>query len=363
MSDAEDLRQSREKLALAMTAGKSGTFDWNIRRNVNVWSPEIEELYGVRPGELGGTFEAWEKLVIPEDLPEAKAAVEESLKTGELKGEWRVRRADDGSVRWLRARAKVFFDDDGRPTHLIGINVDITEQKEIREELARSNADLERFAYVASHDLQEPLRMVGSYVQLLAKRYRGKLDSDADEFIAYAVDGVKRMQQLINDLLLVSRVGTRGQPFREVAIDRALDEALENLAASVAESAATVTRDPLPTVHGDPAQIIQLLQNLLGNAIKFRTKEAPRIHVGARLADGMWLISVRDNGIGIDPKFHDRLFVIFQRLHSASEYPGTGIGLAVCKKIVERHGGKIWVESEAGKGSTFLFTLPRETGS
>ena len=227
-------------------------------------------------------------------------------------------------------------------------------------ELGRSNADLQQFAYVASHDLQEPLRMVSSYTQLIARRYKGKLDADADEFIAFAVDGANRMQRLILDLLAYSRVNTAGRQFEPTAMETVLKAALNNLTNAVKESQAIITHDPLPAVMGDDKQLAQLFQNLLSNAVKFGGAQPPRIHISAKQADGEWLFSVRDHGIGIDPQYADRIFVIFQRLHTREEYPGTGIGLAICKKIIERHGGRMWVESELGKGATFYFTLRDE---
>jgi two-component system sensor histidine kinase/response regulator len=236
---------------------------------------------------------------------------------------------------------------------------EIAAREETQAALLRSNTELEQLAYVASHDMQEPLRMVASYLQLVAQRYRGQLDADADEFIGYAVDGAKRMQALINDLLAYSRVGTKARPFEPTDCARVVDTALSNLRVAIADSGATVTLGTLPTVMGDSMQLLQLFQNLIGNAMKFKRDEAVRLHIGAEPAGEFWRFSVSDNGIGIAAEYFERIFVLFQRLHGRGEYPGTGIGLAICKKIVERHGGSISVESQPDVGSTFHFTIPR----
>ena len=281
----------------------------------------------------------------------------------------------DGSVVWLAINGTPVFDGEGNFKGYRGTGTDITEPKQAEEKLealnARlirnaeklkaSNADLEQFAYVASHDLQEPLRMIASYCQLLQKRYGGKLDKTADEFIGFAVDGANRMQTLINDLLAYSRVGTSPAEPALVESADAYDTALLNLKAAIEESGANITCDPLPTVHADKTQLTQLFQNLIANAIKFRGKKSPKIHVSARQDRNAWIFSVRDDGIGIEPQYADRIFLIFQRLHGPGEYSGTGIGLAVCKKIIERHGGRIWVESVPGAGATFYFALPDRT--
>ncbi|PYS96092.1 MAG: hybrid sensor histidine kinase/response regulator [Acidobacteria bacterium] len=237
-------------------------------------------------------------------------------------------------------------------------NQRILEEK-VRE-LARANEDLEQFAYVASHDLQEPLRMVSSYMQLLSRRMQGRLDKDAEEFIEFARDGAARMRGLIEGLLDYSRAGTRARELEQVDCETVLEQVMIDLSAALQESGAEVTRDRLPTVPGNAIQIATLFQNLIGNAVKFRGAERPRVHVGVEAKDTEWLLMVRDNGIGIEPRHLERIFVIFQRLHTRDQYPGTGIGLAICKKIVERHGGRIWAESSPGRGTTFKFTLPRQ---
>ena len=224
-------------------------------------------------------------------------------------------------------------------------------------ELARSNEELRHFAYVASHDLQEPLRVVTGYLQLLERRYKQKLDADADKFIKFAVEGAAYMEQLINDLLAYSRVSSAAKPFQPTEMQAVLSKVLAILQHPIAESGAAITSEPLPAVTADETQMTQLLQNLIANAIKFRSERRPEIHVSARREDGRWTFAVRDNGIGIDQQYWDQIFVIFQRLHTRQKYPGTGIGLAICKKIVERHGGRIWLDSTPGQGSTFYFSI------
>ena len=284
------------------------------------------------------------------------------------------RRDPQGKIHYIGSSGQPVFDEAGDFKGYRGVGKDITARRlaeaELRDthdelgrraqDLARSNAELQQFAYVASHDLQEPLRMVSSYTQLLVRRYGGMFDADAKEFMDFIVDGATRMKQLIEDLLAYSRVGTRGHEFQPTDSGAMLEQALANLRASIESSGTQVTHDVLPTVIADDGQLVQLFQNLIGNAIKFKSDQPPRIHVGVKETKGEWIFSIRDNGIGIDPQYFERIFVLFQRLHSKAEYPGTGIGLAICKKIMDRHGGRIWVESRLGQGSIFYCTLPKQ---
>ena len=276
----------------------------------------------------------------------------------------------DGTVFWNEFYIAPVRDSQGTLTHFIGVQTDITRRKNQEVELARktealaqSNAELQQFAYVASHDLQEPLRMVASYTQLLRKRYQGKLDDDADEWIGYAVDGADRMQRLIRDLLEYSRVGSENQSFEITECERIWQHVMRNLSASIRDHHANVTHDPLPTIYANPTLLTQVFQNLIGNALKFQGSSPASIHVGATALSDGWEFFIRDNGIGVPPDQRDRIFAIFQRLHGRSEYPGTGIGLAICKRIVEKHDGTIWVDSEPGKGSTFYFTVKTSRGT
>lgn len=249
-----------------------------------------------------------------------------------------------------------------RTTQLAQTNEQLQQSNEqlaiLNQEFQRSNQELEQFAYVASHDLQEPLRAIAGYTQLLVNEYRDRLDETALEYADFVVDGAKRMQQLIQDLLAYSRVGTRGQEFTSTDCNAVLQQALQNLQVAIADNQATITAHPLPTVNGDRNQLVQLLQNLIGNAIKFHREEPPHVHIAAQQQDNDWLFQVQDNGIGIKPQYLERIFEVFKRLHTRREYPGTGIGLAICKKIATRHGGRIWATSELGVGTTFYFTIP-----
>lgn len=354
--------------------------DWYWEQDENLrftaMSRGVFDSVGVRPEEFIGKS----RLDIPligvskVELAAHKAALENRQPFHDFE----FGRMDaNGRIFYVSVSGQPVFDQRGNFRGYRGVGKDITRRKvaetALREandelarkaqELARSNADLEQFAYVASHDLQEPLRMISSYTQLLLRRYGDRFDANAKEFMDFIVDGATRMKQLIDDILAYSRIGMRGKEFRPTECESVLKKVLANLRAAIETCGATVTHDPLPTIKADEVQLVQLFQNVIGNALKFRGTETPRIHVGAQERPEAWVISVRDNGIGIDPQYFERIFMLFQRLHSKGEYPGTGIGLAICKKVVERHGGRIWVESQPGQGSTFCFSLPKTGGT
>jgi PAS domain S-box-containing protein len=337
----------------------------NRRGEIVLLNVQAEKQFGYRRDELVGQKmkniipEGFAERLIADGLRSAEDALAQQIGTGiELTG---LRR--DGSEFPIEIMLSPLESAEGTLVTAAIRDISVRKTAETHllnkvEELNRSNEELGQFAYIASHDLQEPLRMVASYTQLLSRRYKGKLDSDADEFIAFAVDGANRMQRLIQDLLAFSRVGTKGTELLDYSSEEALQQALINLRATIGDSGARVTHDPLPTVLADEMQLIQLFQNLVGNAIKYQSPGVPQIHVSAaRNVEKKWIFSVRDNGLGIDPQYFDKIFGMFQRLHKREEFAGTGIGLAICKKIVERHGGSISVESTPGQGSTFRFTL------
>jgi len=334
----------------------------NLSDTITYWNHGAERLYGWTDEEATGQdVHKFLQTEYPISLDDAMSTLN---RDGAWDGEL-IHTTRDNARIVVESHWTLYRDSEGRPSMIFEINNDITERKQMverlkqtLEELVRSNADLEQFAYVASHDLQEPLRAVVSYLQLFERRYKKQIDEKADKYITHAVSGGQRMQELINGLLAYSRIGTRGKTLEPIDSTLVVSNAVHNLHRIITENNAVVTHDPLPVVKVDDVQLLQVFQNLIGNAIKYRGTSVPTVHIGAHCTGDYWVFSVSDNGIGIDMQYADRIFIIFQRLHTRKKYEGVGMGLAVCKKIVERHGGKIWVESERGKGSTFYFTLP-----
>jgi PAS domain S-box-containing protein len=360
-----NLKESEERFRILVEEVKDyAIFMIDPNGYILSWNKGAEHIKGYSAAEIIGKH--FSIFYTPEELEknEPQYHLDMTRKLGRHKGEgWRKRK--NGKLFWAEISFTALYDSKGVLKGFAKVTRDNTARKlaeyalkEKGEELARSNSELEQFAYVASHDLQEPLRMVTSYVQLLAKRYKGKLDQDADEFIAFAVDGSNRMRTLINSLLEYSRVN-REKPFEMLNLDKLLVDMKQNLSNQIAENDVEIEVGELPVIFGDQVLISQLFQNLISNAIKFRSERKPKITIACKIKEKEYLFSVHDNGIGIQKEYSDKIFVIFQRLHSKEKYPGTGIGLAICKKIVERHGGKIWVESEPGEGSTFYFTIRR----
>ncbi len=362
---AQALRESEERFRLLFQQAAVGIKRLDLQERLLEVNDKVCEILGYSREELLPL--SLKDYTHPEDLPRERAQIARLLarEIPSYSVEKRCLRKD-GRVIWVRVTSSLPSGSD-RPTEWwISVVEDITHDKQAEQalkrtadELARSNQDLEQFAYVASHDLQEPLRMVAGYLQLLSERYRGQIDAKADKYIAYAVDGAARMSTLIRDLLAYSRVSTRAEQLSPTSSQDALDFALKNLRSAIGESGAVVTHDRLPVVRADKTQLTQVFQNLVGNALKFRDPgRPPRIHVAVREDQGRWLFSVSDNGMGFEQQYEEKMFVIFQRLHGRGNYPGTGIGLAICRRIIERHGGRIWARGEPGKGATFFFTLP-----
>lgn len=406
----EKLRRSQAFLAEAQKISHTGSWCWHIPSGTLLWSEEHNRVFGLDPkARITPTFDLFLQLVHSDDRLRVRQAIDEAIRKGSgFDCEYRIV-LPDGQVKYVQGVGKPIVKLSGDIDDYMGTTMDITARKQAEDalrqahdalekrvqertrelmesnqrleqeiverkrteavlawhsqELARSNAELEQLAYIASHDLQEPLRMVASYMQLVERRYKDRLDADGHEFIHYAVDGARRMQALIDDLLKYSRIGTRGKPMREVDCAAVVRTVMQSLRISIAETGARIAYASLPTVVGDEMQLTQLFQNLIANAIKFRRGCPPEIDIRADSEEGFWRISVRDNGIGINAEYFGRIFEMFQRLHGNKVYPGNGIGLTICRKIVERHGGRIWVESTPGKGTAFIFTLSKNAGS
>lgn len=360
--DITPLRRAEQQLRMMMEASPLGMFVSDAKGHCSFTNRAWQRIAGMSLEQSQGA--GWRLAIHPEDRKKVAAEWQAGIASDLPQvSEHRYQRPD-GTTVWVRGHAAPIHGE-GYTEGVVGTVEDITDKRELdlalasrTAELARSNEELERFAYVASHDLQEPLRMVTSYCQLLVRRHKAQLNAEAQEFLGFVVDGGQRAQALIGDLLSLARLNSQTRPMQQVALEAVLADVLRQLRLRVTETGATVTHDPLPVVPADARQMGQLFQNLISNALKFHGSETPAIHIGALEVNGFWRISVTDNGIGIESKFFERIFVIFQRLHLRTDYQGTGIGLAICKKVVERHGGRIGVESEAGKGSTFFFTIP-----
>lgn len=378
------MRQSKEFMELAVRGASLGIWVWNLKTGEVTWNDRCYELFGIPVGEPM-TFERFWGTVHPNDRERFQAALKASMEEGK---EFNVERQavwPDGSLHWIESLGRYLLDDDGSPLGLRGVVMDIEERKRLEEllvdrntvleacvdertaqlrrtneALERSNLQLQEFAFVAAHDLQSPLRSIAGFAQLLKKEYDGRFDLQADEWLNHLVRSAHRMRDIIHDILAYSRLESQGGAFGRTDFNEVFDAVKVALEEPIREAGALVTRTDLPTVRGDRSQLAQLLQNLVDNAIKYHGEEAPKVHVSAKREGQEWVISVRDNGIGIAEKHQDTIFEIFRRLHGQDKYPGTGIGLAICRRVVQRHGGRIWTESEPGVGSTFNFTLPVE---
>jgi two-component system, chemotaxis family, sensor kinase Cph1 len=361
-----DLLHTTEKLNFALESGNIGLWEWDLKTNVVNWDERTERIFGLDQGSFGRTYSAFENSIHDEDLLHFREAINQTLNFDyPFETVFRNKTIGDDS-KYITTKGHIYKDKSGIPVNLTGVCFDITSMKKgaekviikLNEELLRSNTDLQQFAYVASHDLQEPLRMISSFTQLLAQRYEGKLDKQAQEYIKFTVDGSKRMYALLNGLMEYSRVHTKGKEFIKVNMNKVIDKVKQNLSLKIAEKNGVIESEILPVINSDESQMIQLVQNLVENSLKF-SNNTPHITISSQSENNYWIFSVKDGGIGIESQYFERIFSIFQRLHLKEAYEGTGVGLAICKRIVERHGGKIWVESEPGKGSTFYFSIPK----
>ena len=370
----EKLKAAKDRYKMVAQATSDAIYEWDIKENVNHWGEGFETLFGHKwqAGKL--PVESWRENLHPDEKEDLLAAANEAFEKKQTSLSRVIRfRCADGSYKTVFDKQVILYNDQNEPVKIVGAMQDITDRKQketaiklLNEqlqqratELSVSNHELERFAYVASHDLQEPLRMVSSFLQLLQRKYKGQLDDSADQYIEFAVDGAERMKKLILDLLEYSRVGTNKDRFTETDAGEAIQTVLKNLTKAIAESGTIVTVSPMPVIRANKMQIVQLFQNLISNALKYNTSSAPQIEAGYEDLGDYWKFFVKDNGIGIEEKFFDKVFIIFQRLHNKSRFSGTGIGLAICKKIVEKHNGTIWIDSAPGIGSTFYFTIKK----
>lgn len=360
------LEESRRKLDLALKNGNIGIWEFDIISEVLFFDDRMKRMTGFTGDSFDGTLKGFLNRIVEEDVTHVKDAFRKSAGDAEsFEAIFRIK-CKDSALNHFMAKGMVYRDLEKNPK-ILGVCFDITMMKQdteqslfrLNEELTRSNRELEHFAYIASHDLQEPLRMISSFTQLLEKKYGNKLDPDGREYIKFAVDGSRRMYDLINDLLSFSRVTTKGKEFSRIEVNKILSEVEKNLKGLIEKRNVLIKVANMPSIYADKSQIVQLFQNLISNAIKFNTSK-PEIRIQYSQLDGYYLFKIKDNGIGIDPQYFDRIFQIFQRLHPADKFEGTGIGLAICRRIVERHNGKIWVESSPGKGTTFLFTIKRD---
>ncbi|MCU7492460.1 MAG: PAS domain S-box protein [Ignavibacteria bacterium] len=365
METERQFHESRKGLIEAQKLAHMGSFTFDASTGMLDWMDEVFNIFERDPEKGHPNFLDVLNYVHPDDREYVNACLDEAQKYKKtLYMEYRII-TDKGNIKYLRYIGNPIFDSDGNLVRRFGTVLDITESKtaELKlkttlRNLERSNRELEQFAYIASHDLQEPLRMVSNFARLLAQRYQDHLDEKANEFITFMIDGTKRMQNLISDLLQYARLTTKAQPFVATDMNQIMDYVAADLRMAIDEKNAYLNYDRLPEINADPIQMRQLMQNLVANAIKFKGDRDPEICVEACSNENEWVFCVRDNGIGIAPEYHDRIFIIFQRLHEREKYAGTGIGLALCKKIVERHGGRIWLESEEGHGASFYFTIP-----
>ncbi|HZK65775.1 MAG TPA: ATP-binding protein [Puia sp.] len=370
---AEQLRQNEARLKQAQIFAKMGHWEVNFAANTSTWSDEAYRIYGLEPDNHQLNFEAWMSFIHPDDLAHVKNEISKSEPTLDDSSFYHRIILKDGTIKQVLSESRYEFDENGKPVGLYGIVYDLTERRRIEKELkdlnkqlteraaelATSNADLERFAYVASHDLQEPLRMVSSFLELLEKKYKSQLDDTAAQYIHFAVDGAARMKTLIMDLLEYSRIGTNQDAFTNTDMDEVVSQVLNTLEEKMKEKKTQLSVGHMPVVRANRTQMLQMLQNLISNAFKYNRAAVPEIQIGCTEEREVWKFHVADNGIGIDERYFEKIFVIFQRLHNRSEYSGTGIGLSICRKIAEKHGGSIWLESIPGKGSTFYFTLKK----